>query len=724
MRARFPDADDAFCRACSRVTGGNAFLLTELLGQVEVEQQPPDADTAARLDELAPESVLNAVLRRLTALPEDARAVARAVAVLGDGAPVEQVARLSGLTMRQTFRGADALAARHLFYPGAPLAFVHPLIVAAVKASMSPLDRAAAHRRAAMILTAAGAPDEQVAAHLLAAPAESDPRAVGSLRAAARNALARGAAESAVRILRRALAEQPGPDVYPEVLAELAEAESVAGLPGAVERLEDAMRVVDAAPRRAELALTQGIALHGQQRFTDAAEVLAGALADSDPRDPDQADELEAAYVAAALFVPERREDARRRAQELEQRIVADPTPPQRRAMAQLALDTALCGAGRAAVLRLADLAGSGGPESDPGDLLTWPMLTGALLFVDELERDLELCDAWLGAARTQTISPASDACLLAGFFRAWPLYASGRITEAAAAALAALDAEGPGSHGYVRTAYGMIACCHLETGQLEQAETALSIIDHPDVRENPELGFLLDVRAQLRLAQMRPADALEDAMAAGSELEHQFGQISPGAVAWRSTAALAHLALGDLERASGLASIELEQARAAGVTRVVIRDLRILGLAGRGERGLELLEQAVRTADQHPMRLEQIRALLDLGAALRRANQRVAAREPLRRALELSHGGGATALEAARAHRARRRRRPAEARDAKRPRLADPERAARCRRRGQGPDDASDRGVAVREPEDGGVPPAPHLPEARHRLAPGARRG
>jgi DNA-binding NarL/FixJ family response regulator len=115
---------------------------------------------------------------------------------------------------------------------------------------------------------------------------------------------------------------------------------------------------------------------------------------------------------------------------------------------------------------------------------------------------------------------------------------------------------------------------------------------------------------------------------------------------AWRSTAALAHLALGDAASARELASQELEQARAAGVTRVVIRDLRVLGLVERGERGLELLEQAVEAGDRYPPRLEHLRALIDLGAALRRANRRAAAREPLRRALELSHSGGATALD------------------------------------------------------------------------------
>ncbi len=45
------------------------------------------------------------------------------------------------------------------------------------------------------------------------------------------------------------------------------------------------------------------------------------------------------------------------------------------------------------------------------------------------------------------------------------------------------------------------------------------------------------------------------------------------------------------------------------------------------------------------PPRLEFINALVDLGAATRRANQRTAARAPLRKGLELAERGGATAL-------------------------------------------------------------------------------
>jgi DNA-binding NarL/FixJ family response regulator len=50
------------------------------------------------------------------------------------------------------------------------------------------------------------------------------------------------------------------------------------------------------------------------------------------------------------------------------------------------------------------------------------------------------------------------------------------------------------------------------------------------------------------------------------------------------------------------------------------------------------------------PARLEHARALAELGAALRRSNERAAAREPLREALELATRSGATPL-ASRAH-------------------------------------------------------------------------
>ena len=93
-----------------------------------------------------------------------------------------------------------------------------------------------AHRRAAQILSEHDAPEEEIAAHLLMAPPDSDPEALALLRKAARRALASGATETAVRILERALAEHPANDTYSELLGELGEAELQAGRPEAAGR--------------------------------------------------------------------------------------------------------------------------------------------------------------------------------------------------------------------------------------------------------------------------------------------------------------------------------------------------------------------------------------------------------------------------------------------------------------------------------------------------------
>ena len=77
------------------------------------------------------------------------------------------------------------------------------------------------------------------------------------------------------------------------------------------------------------------------------------------------------------------------------------------------------------------------------------------------------------------------------------------------------------------------------------------------------------------------------------------------------------------------------------------MRDLRVLGLAlGWRQGGLEQLAEVVAMGGSHPARLEYVRALIDYGAALRRAGRRGDAREPLRLALDLSHRAGAGVLE------------------------------------------------------------------------------
>lgn len=644
VRDRFPDAEPAFWRACARVTDGNPFLLVGLLDQLRVNGAAPNAATGASLADLAPESVLHAVVSRLEAMPFEVTDIARALAILGDGAPVRRVALLAGLEVEAAVQAASTLAELHIFQADAPLSFVHPLVAASVRESMSPLARGQAHRRAAQILSEAGAPEEEIAAHLLMAPPDSDPEALALLRKAARRAVASGATATAVRILERALAEHPANDTYSELLGELGEAELHAGLPEAAERLHDAIEVTEESPRRAQLALSQGEALYDQRRYRESAEVLAQALANPGECDDGLVDELRASYIAASSFVPELRDELEARRAELVAAATEDLGTGQRRAFAHLALLAGMQGEDRTSVADLAEWAWGDGRllVDDSPHRLSWPLVASALLFVDELERDIEICDAALMASQ-EADSPAATA--MASYCRAWPLYKQGRIVEALAEARAALEARPANWQIHVRTAYGAVAACNIARGELDQAETGLMIVGDAQLRDTIHVPFLLDVRAQLRLAQVRPQEALADALEAGRLCESGLGLDNPGALAWRSTAALAHLAMGEPNEARELATEELERARRGHVTSVVVRDLRILGLIERGRRGIDLLSDAVTIGAGGPPRLEYIHALVDLGAALRRANHRAAARDPLRKGLELSYRGGATAL-------------------------------------------------------------------------------
>ena len=120
---------------------------------------------------------------------------------------------------------------------------------------------------------------------------------------------------------------------------------------------------------------------------------------------------------------------------------------------------------------------------------------------------------------------------------------------------------------------------------------------------------------------------------------------VSPCLLPWRSDAALAQLALGDRDAARRLSDEELVLARDFGAPRALGVALRAAGLVAGDVGGELLLREAVEVLAGRDTRLEQARALTDLGALLRRSNRRVDAREPLRQALDAAHRAGAGPL-------------------------------------------------------------------------------
>src|SRR3954447_3840709 len=183
---RSPDA--AFSEACGEATGGNPFLLRELLHELAGDGVEPAAGAVPVVSQLAPPTVARAVLLRLARLGDEAAALARALAVLGDGAPLHRVAVLAGLAEGDAARAGAAPSRAGILDAETALAFAHPILRAAVYGELAHLERSRAHRKAAELLEQEGAEPSAVAVHLLATDPSADPEVVVTLRAAAAHA--------------------------------------------------------------------------------------------------------------------------------------------------------------------------------------------------------------------------------------------------------------------------------------------------------------------------------------------------------------------------------------------------------------------------------------------------------------------------------------------------------------------------------------------------------
>jgi len=155
---------------------------------------------------------------------------------------------------------------------------------------------------------------------------------------------------------------------------------------------------------------------------------------------------------------------------------------------------------------------------------------------------------------------------------------------------------------------------------------------------------YCVYARARLRLEMGAAERALADFIEV-RDLAESVQFLNPAWVPWRSQAAIALQRLGRSEEARALAREELELSRGWGAPRTVGISLRALGLVEGGRAGERLLREAVDVLADSPARLEHARALVDLGALLRRGNSRSEARKLLRQGVDIAHRCGATAL-------------------------------------------------------------------------------
>ncbi len=192
----------------------------------------------------------------------------------------------------------------------------------------------------------------------------------------------------------------------------------------------------------------------------------------------------------------------------------------------------------------------------------------------------------------------------------------------------------------------GIAAEVAVEAGELDEAEALLGLVP-------PGPAGVVSVLAPAAMGRLCLARSHgEQALACFESCLAMFGSDlwgmeirDVGYLHARSGAAQALLLLGDRGRACALAESELADARTFGGRRALGIALRVVGLARGGTAGLRLLEESADVLRASPALLERAKSLAELGAALRRAGQRLAARPPLAEALDLAVGCGARPL-------------------------------------------------------------------------------
>jgi tetratricopeptide (TPR) repeat protein len=620
-----PGVDEAFAAACHRATAGNPFLLGELVREVRAEGVPPDVRGVERLRGLSPRGITTSVLLRLAGLQPKATALARAAAVVGE-AELPVLAALAGLEVEPAAAAAASLARAGVFGDGEPVGFAHPVVRTVLYDDIPQPERAIAHARAARVLHERRAADERVAAQLVLGAPIGEPWALATLGRAAHAAIRRGAPEVAARLLERALAEADDDDTRFELWLALGRAEVLTGRQEATNRLRAGLELARTPAHHVKAAVLVGRVLRYAGAGPEAVDLLERAeeRAGGDNR---LADLIRRELLATATVSYEAR---RRLADRVERWWFEAERPPltffDRFLHAARAVDLACAGVSRAEAVSLAEAAIAPGVGGDHLGRHIGLLAAYAFLVAERFDRVDAMLTALADAVATrggaQTLAVIMAQRALLAFYR-------GHVTAAESDAVEALTVAGEldAPPAYLFTAAATLLWVAAERGEPPHPLAA-------PVRGDGDSLFgrhLAYARAVLDVAEGRLEQGAAALLAVG-ERERAIGWKGASQFPWRSEAGLALAAIGERSHARRLVDEELELAGAAGAPRALGVALRASALLSEAEERVRLLEQAVASLDRSGADLASARALVDLGAALRRRGDATAAREALRR--------------------------------------------------------------------------------------------
>ncbi|RSM80396.1 LuxR family transcriptional regulator [Kibdelosporangium aridum] len=211
------DLPDQVVRRLAQDSAGIPFIIEELLHQLVSDgvlaREPSGWRVVGELRHDVPETVLRGVIERAEQLGPQGSKLLSVAAVLGDRFPLSVVGTVTALDQRSMLSHLRAAVAAQLVAPdeSSPdwYAFRHPLTAEALRAALTPTDRADFSRRAAEAVQTLhpGLPGEwcQLVAVLQADAGQAND-AAKLFAEAGRRALTDGASGSSVRLLDRAQA--------------------------------------------------------------------------------------------------------------------------------------------------------------------------------------------------------------------------------------------------------------------------------------------------------------------------------------------------------------------------------------------------------------------------------------------------------------------------------------------------------------------------------------
>jgi DNA-binding CsgD family transcriptional regulator len=636
--------DPSFAAACQEVSGGNPFLLCELVRTLVEREIRPTAEQAQQVREQAPERVARMVLTRIARLPAETATVARSLAILGDGSDHRLLTAMNGTGPEGTQRAVDELRAHAIFDADSTLRFIHPLARNAVYADMPVGDRSRAHARAAALLRERKVSPERIATHLIATEERGERATVETLVEAAEQALGAGAPRSAIAYLSRAVREPPPPELRTAVLDPLLTASFRAADQAAFAAVEEEVLAEwarDPSLRsRWAIQLTMLMALSG--RFEEAGSMLVEAVEVAAAEgDVERAYQLQAQLSTLAAMVP-----ALPEVEVGGLGASVDPDSPTGRLAAAMEIRSA---AVHGTARQVADaakraLGNDGSIFAEEPELAASSIAVMTLVTADEMEAAQNGADRAMAIAQERGATPE---LVRARFLKGFVAWGNGDLVTAEADMRQAIDlARMAGIVPLIFMYTGALVEVLVERDELEAAEAELQAIGMADgpIPASPVCGLLNMTRGHLRFERGEFDRGLEDFEALCAEAE--VTGMGPGPIASASPfAAIALVAVGRREQARELAEKMLAWAERWGSPSSISHVLRGVAVAQGDEAAIEVLERAVALVEDSPRRLERAHALVELGAALRRQGRRADARGPLREAFELARRCGAARI-------------------------------------------------------------------------------